>query len=68
MLACLMEHPGRVVSRDRLFDEVWDDEVDIRSNALEVHVSRLRDHLTASADVHIGTVRGVGYRLELGSP
>jgi DNA-binding response OmpR family regulator len=65
MLACLMENRGRVVSRARLFDEVWDDEVDIRSNALEVHISRLRDHLTASSSVRISTVRGVGYRLEL---
>jgi DNA-binding response OmpR family regulator len=65
MLACLMENRGRVVSRARLFDEVWDDEVDIRSNALEVHVSRLRDQLTASSTVRISTVRGVGYRLEL---
>jgi DNA-binding response OmpR family regulator len=65
MLACLMENRGRVVTRDRLFDEVWDDEVDIRSNALEVHVSRLRDHLRQSSNVRIETVRGVGYRLEL---
>ena len=65
MLECLMEHRGHVVSRSRLFDEVWDDEVDIRSNALDVHISRLREHLTASRDVTIKTLRGVGYRLEL---
>jgi DNA-binding response OmpR family regulator len=65
MLTSLMENPGRVVSRARLFDQVWDDEVDIRSNALEVHISRLRDLLTASTNVSISTVRGVGYRLEL---
>ena len=66
MLACLMEQPwsGRHAAH-RLFDEVWDDEVDIRSNALEVHISRLRDHLTASSNVRISTVRGIGYRLEL---
>jgi two-component system, OmpR family, response regulator len=65
MLTCLMENRGRVVSRARLFEEVWDDEVDINSNALDVHISRLRDHLTASSCVRISTVRGVGYRLEL---
>jgi DNA-binding response OmpR family regulator len=63
MLASLMEHPGRVVSRARLYADVWDDEVDIRSNALEVHMSRLRGRLDA-AGVTITTLRGVGYRLE----
>jgi DNA-binding response OmpR family regulator len=65
MLECLMEHRGHVVSRSRLFDEVWHDEMDIRSNALEVHMSRLRDHLRGSRSVTIKTLRGVGYRLEL---
>src|SRR4051812_39080683 len=64
MLTSLMESSGRVVSRARLYDDVWDDEVDIRSNALEVHMSRLRNRLSASRDVTITTLRGVGYRLE----
>jgi DNA-binding response OmpR family regulator len=64
MLNSLMESSGRVVSRSRLYDDVWDDEVDIRSNALEVHMSRLRNRLSTSHDVTITTMRGVGYRLE----
>lgn len=64
MLASLMESPGRVVSRARLYDDVWDDEVDIRSNALDVHMSRLRARLQDSSQVSITTLRGVGYRLE----
>jgi two-component system OmpR family response regulator len=64
MLESLMENRGRVVSRARLYDDVWDDEVDIRSNAIDVHMSRLRQRLTGSATVAITTLRGVGYRLE----
>ena len=64
MLTSLMEHSGHVVSRARLYDDVWDDEVDIRSNALDVHMSRLRAHLEPSQTVIIRTLRGVGYRLE----
>jgi DNA-binding response OmpR family regulator len=64
MLTALMESAGRVVSRSRLFDEVWDGEVDIRSNAIDVHMSRLRGRLEASVQVEIRTLRGVGYRLE----
>ncbi len=64
MLTSLMESRGHVVSRGRLYADVWDDEVDIRSNALDVHMSRLRHHLGSSELVTITTLRGVGYRLE----
>jgi DNA-binding response OmpR family regulator len=64
MLASLIREPGRVVRRDRLYDDVWDDEVDIRSNALDVHMSRLRNRLSSSREVVVTTLRGVGYRLE----
>jgi two-component system OmpR family response regulator len=65
MLTSLMEHRGHVVSRGRLFDDVWEAEVDIRSNALDVHMSRLRNHLEKSELITIRTLRGVGYRLEI---
>jgi DNA-binding response OmpR family regulator len=67
MLTSLMENAGRVVSRGRLFEDVWED-VDINSNALDVHMSRVRNHLAASQHVRITTLRGVGYRLEAGEP
>ena len=65
LLTTLMDPPGRVVSRQRLYDEVWDGETDLRSNALEVYVSRVRAHLKGSADVSITTMRGIGYRLDV---
>jgi DNA-binding response OmpR family regulator len=65
MLATLMDPPGRVVSRHRLYDEVWDGDVDLRSNALEVYISRVRHLLRASGDVSITTIRAVGYRLDV---
>ncbi|MEO5711636.1 MAG: response regulator transcription factor [Nocardioidaceae bacterium] len=68
MLTALMENAGHVVSRQKLFDEVWDGEVDIRSNSIDVHMSRLRARLEGSAEVHVTTLRGVGYRLERNSP
>jgi DNA-binding response OmpR family regulator len=64
MLEVLLENRGRVVSRSRLFDEVWED-VDIRSNAIDVHMSRLRSRLEASRDVKVTTLRGTGYRLDV---
>ena len=64
MLVALLENAGRVVSRDTLFNEMWDGEVDIRSNAIDVHMSRLRARLEPSTQVRVTTLRGVGYRLE----
>jgi DNA-binding response OmpR family regulator len=64
MLQSLMEHAGRVVTRARLYDDVWEAEVDIRSNSIEVHMSRLRARLEPSDRVSITTLRGTGYRLE----
>jgi DNA-binding response OmpR family regulator len=65
LLATLMDPPGRVVSRQRLYDEVWDGETDLHSNALEVYVSRVRNHLKGSASTSITTMRGIGYRLDV---
>ncbi|MCW2846579.1 MAG: DNA-binding response regulator [Marmoricola sp.] len=64
MLRSLMGSRGRVVTRQRLYDDVWDFESDISSNTLDVHISRLRRVLAGSASVTIHTLRGVGYRLE----
>ena len=64
MLRALMERAGRVVGRHVLFDEVWEEEVDINSNALDVYVSRVRARLSGSDRVSIATLRGVGYRVD----
>ncbi|HWU31553.1 MAG TPA: response regulator transcription factor [Marmoricola sp.] len=64
MLTALMERAGRVVGRHVLFDEVWDEEVDINSNALDVYISRVRTRLAGSDRVSVATLRGVGYRID----
>lgn len=65
LLHTLMDNAGHVVSRGNILDEVWAGDNDIRSNTIEVHVSKLRAHLDVSGDHDvITTVRGVGYRLE----
>ena len=62
ILACLMEHPGTVVSRNQLLERIWDcDGNFIDDNTLSVHMSRLREKLGGS---HITTVRGAGYKWE----
>jgi two-component system, OmpR family, response regulator len=65
VLRALMENAGRVVSRSFIFQEVWDGEADLSSNAIDVHVSKLRARIDKPFGTDtITTLRGVGYRLE----
>ena len=61
LLAYLMHHPGKVVSRTELTEHIYDQDFDRDSNTIEVFVNRIRKKL--GVDI-IGTVRGLGYRLE----
>ena len=58
LLAYLMHHKGRVVSRTELVEHLYDQDFDRDSNTIEVFVGRLRKKL--GVDV-IQTVRGLGY-------
>ena len=62
MLAELMRHPGRVMTRTMLLERVWDFDFDPKTNIVETHLSRLRSKLNAGFDSDlIETVRGAGY-------
>jgi two-component system, OmpR family, response regulator len=64
VLETLMMHKGRTVLRGRLQSQVFGDGEDIRSNALDSHVSRLRSKLAQlGVQVEIHSIRGIGYLL-----
>lgn len=60
LLAYLMHHKGKVVSRTELVEHLYDQDFDRDSNTIEVFVGRLRKKL--GADV-LHTIRGMGYCL-----
>jgi len=64
LLALLMGQAGKVVSRERLIDEVWDVNWFGSTKTLDVHVSGLRKKLgdDSSDPRYLHTVRGVGFR------
>ncbi|MBI1324228.1 response regulator [bacterium] len=64
LLAFFMRRPGEVLSRTRIYEQVWDQRYDGLSNTLEVHVMELRRKLEALGPRLIKTVRGHGYVLE----
>jgi len=66
VLWLLADEAGRVVRRERLMEEVWDQHWSGSTKTLDVHIAGLRRKLEdAGVDAPIATIRGVGYRLEL---
>jgi two-component system copper resistance phosphate regulon response regulator CusR len=61
LLVFFLRHPGEVLSRTRIYEQVWDERYDGLSNTLEVHIMDLRRKLEAHGDRLIHTIRGKGY-------
>ena len=66
LLELLIEHAGRVMTREVLIEQVWGADYFGDTKTLDVHIKRLRNLLeTAPKDpLIITTVRGIGYRFE----
>ncbi len=65
LLALLVEHPGRVFSREELLNRVWGYERTPTTRTVDTHVLQLRGKIGEDA---IESVRGIGYRLRKESP
>lgn len=63
LLLYFLRHPAEVLSRTRLYEQVWQDQYDGLSNTLEVHIMELRKKLEMYGPRLIHTVRGRGYIL-----
>ena len=61
LLACFLEHPGIVLSRERLLDLVWGITYPGGTRTVDVHVAQLRRKLGSPESIR--TVRGSGYKL-----
>lgn len=65
ILLCLMENKGRVVSREKLMEQLWKTDSFVDENTLSVNVNRLRKRLDAAGlENFITTKFGVGYLIE----
>lgn len=62
LLDQLIQHPGRVFSREQLLDSVWGSDIYVEARTVDVHVGRLRKALNESGEIDpIRTVRSAGY-------
>ncbi|MBO6729894.1 MAG: phosphate regulon transcriptional regulator PhoB [Maricaulis sp.] len=65
LLDYLMQHPGRVFSREQLLDAVWGSDVYVEARTVDVHVGRLRKALNKKDERDpIRTVRSAGYSFD----
>ena len=62
LVETLMRHPGQVLSREQLLDQVWGYDYDPGSNIVDVYIGYLRKKLGTG---QIETLRGMGYRLSV---
>jgi len=61
LLRLFVEHRGRVLTRERILDELWGEERPVFDRTVDSHIKNLRKKLTLGCIV---TVTGVGYKLE----
>ncbi|MFZ8764202.1 response regulator transcription factor [Enterococcus diestrammenae] len=68
LLLVFINHSGQVLTRDQLFQEIWDLAGNfVNDNTLTVYIKRLREKIEVDPQhpTKIKTVRGLGYKLEV---
>ncbi len=63
LLRLLASHPGELLERDAIIQQVWADEGILVGRSVDVFISRLRKKLVADTTVSIVAVHGIGYKL-----
>jgi two-component system alkaline phosphatase synthesis response regulator PhoP len=66
LLEYFIHHPGELLTRDRLLDEIWGYEVYPTTRTVDNHILRLRKHIEPDPENprYIKTIRGAGYLFE----
>ncbi|MCQ2008650.1 MAG: response regulator transcription factor [Sporolactobacillus sp.] len=66
LLVYMMEHKGRVLTREQLLNAVWNYDFAGDTRIVDVHVSHLREKIedVTRKPLYIKTVRGLGYKFE----
>lgn len=64
IMALLMSQPGRVFTKQQIYEAGWEDSYLAADNNVMVAISKLRSKLSDDPSAYIKTIRGLGYRLE----
>ena len=64
IMELFMKHPGKVFTKQQIYEYGWGDEYIVADNNIMVCISKLRSKLNEDPSAYIRTIRGLGYRLE----
>ncbi len=64
IMKMFMENPGKVFTKQQIFEQGWGDDYMVSDNNIMVCISKLRAKLSKEGNEYIKTIRGLGYRLE----
>ena len=64
LLIALIQNAGRVLSRDRILDLVWNTNAVVTDRVVDTHIANLRKKLEPNGSSHISSIRGTGYRFD----
>ncbi len=63
LMKLFMENPGKVFTKQQLFEQGWGDDYLVSDNNIMVCISKLRAKLSEDGNAYIKTIRGLGYRM-----
>lgn len=64
IMELLMSHPGKVYTKQQIYEAGWKDDFVVADNNIMVCISKLRSKLSEDQTEYIKTIRGLGYRME----
>lgn len=64
IMEMFMTHPGKVFTKQQIYECGWGEDYIIADNNIMVCISKLRSKLSDDASEYLKTIRGLGYRLE----
>ena len=64
IMELLMSHPGKVYTKQQIYEAGWEDDFVVADNNIMVCISKLRSKLSEDQTEYIKTIRGLGYRME----
>ena len=64
ILQMFMRHPGKVFTKQQIYECGWNEEYIVADNNIMVCISKLRAKLDEDPSAYIRTIRGLGYRME----
>ncbi|MDP3147554.1 MAG: response regulator transcription factor [Ignavibacteria bacterium] len=63
LLSYLCEHPGKILTRASILQNVWGSDIYVVDRTIDVHIRKIREKLGAQSEM-IETIKGVGYRMK----